>query len=145
MHVIRMLGCGLGLVAALQWPAPAQAQQRGGVSRSVDAARRAWLRHDVGSLVSGAEGISLHLPGVAEAPSARPGQAARLLERYLKPATERGLTLRGVRQLTRGDAYAELERRYVVEGTSEERRETLFLGFRLADGQWRLSEVRVTP
>ena len=53
--------------------------------------------------------------------------------------------LRGVRELGSGKGYAELQRRYVVVGTSDERQETLVLGFRSAGGSWRLVELRSTP
>jgi len=39
----------------------------------------------------------------------------------------------------------ELTRRYVVAGTTELRRETLFLGFRLLAGRWGLVELRSAP
>jgi hypothetical protein len=77
--------------------------------------------------------------------SLRPGQAQRLLEQYLGPSEERGLTLVGLRRLADDHAYAELERSYVVKGTSEERRERVILGFRWLGQSWCLREVRVTP
>jgi len=39
----------------------------------------------------------------------------------------------------------ELERRYQVVGTSDERRETVFLGFRRAGDSWVLAELRTAP
>ena len=89
--------------------------------------------------------MRLNIPGTATANSLQPGQAARLLERYLNPSQERELDLVGLRRLAADHAYAELDRSYVVKGTSEERRERVFLGFRRLDGSWRLREVRVTP
>ena len=44
-----------------------------------------------------------------------------------------------------GKGFVELTRRYVVAGTTELRRETLFLGFRLQDGRWALAELRSAP
>jgi hypothetical protein len=39
----------------------------------------------------------------------------------------------------------ELTRRYVVTGTTELRRETLYLGYRLLGREWRLIELRSAP
>ena len=41
-----------------------------------------------------------------------------------------------------GRSVVELDRHYVVRGTSDQRRESVFLGFRLVQGEWILSEVR---
>jgi hypothetical protein len=68
-----------------------------------------------------------------------------LLQRYLEQSSERSFNLYEVRRLAPDHAYAEMVRRYVVEGTSEVRKETVYLGFRLLEGRWRLREVRVTP
>jgi len=111
----------------------------------VERARSAWLAHDVGRLVEGADTVRLHIPGVAPSASLRPGQAARLIERYLKPTQELSFALRNVRELADDHAYAEVERIFVVQGTDEQRSETVFLGFRRIQGSWRLREVRVTP
>lgn len=111
----------------------------------VEAARLAWLSHDVDVLLAGSDTVRLHLPEIAQALSVRPAQAVRLLQTYLKMAREQTCTLRGVRQLAPDHAYAEMERRYVVRGTAEERAETVYIGFRRVDGVWRLREVRVTP
>jgi hypothetical protein len=112
---------------------------------AVEQARLAWLDHDVDRLVARSDTVRLNLPGVARAASLKPGQAAKLLRQYLKPSEEREFTLRELRRLAPDHAYAEVLRRYVVEGTSEERAETAFLGFRLLAGQWQLREVRITP
>ena len=101
------------------------------LSKAVEAAQNAWLAHNVDMLVSSSDTVRLHIPGVVPSASLRPGQAARLLERYLKTASERTFELRDVRELAPDHAYAEIERVYVVTGTSEEREETVFLGFRL--------------
>jgi hypothetical protein len=69
-------------------------------------------------------------------------QAAELLRRYWRPAEERGLTVRAIREVEAGQGFVELERRYVVAGTADERRETLFLGFRQTGASWQLVELR---
>lgn len=128
---------------ALGVAAPLRAQDP--LVREVDLARQAWLGHDVSALVAKSDTVRLQLPGIAASASLKPGQAARLLARYLEPSEERSFVLRGVRRLAADHAYAEVARSYVVRGTSEERTETVFLGFRFLDDAWRLREVRVTP
>jgi hypothetical protein len=60
-------------------------------------------------------------------------------------AEERDFSLRDIKEVAAGHAYAELRRVYVVKGTSEQREETVFLGFRRIADTWRLREVRVSP
>jgi hypothetical protein len=67
-----------------------------------------------------------------------------MLEEYLLTANEVAFDLGRIREASEGHAYAQLVRRYVVRGTSDERVETVFLGFRLLGGRWRLREVRIT-
>lgn len=126
--------------AAFSAVAPLAAQTR--LEDAASRARQLWLAHDTGQLVSGSDTVRLQLPGSGSSGALGPGQAARLLARYLEPAGELGFQFQGIR-LAGDRAYAEGRRRYVVEGTSEERAETVFLGFRLVGGVWRLSEVRI--
>jgi hypothetical protein len=119
-------------------------QQPAGFDRAVEAARLAWLSHDVGALVESSDTIRLHLPGLGRAPHLRPMQAARILGDYLKRATEIDCELRSVRVVSDDHAYAELLRRYVVEGTTDQLEETVFLGFKGGPSGWGLREVRVT-
>jgi hypothetical protein len=72
-------------------------------------------------------------------------QAAELLRRHWRTAVERSLTVAAVREVEAGKGHVQLDRRYVVSGTSDERRETVFLGFRRAAGSWELVEVRRAP
>lgn len=118
---------------------------QGSLDGAVERARGAWLSHDVEGLLAASDTVRLNVPGTASSPSMRPGQAAVLLEKYLKAAEELGLELVRIRRLAEDHAYAELARAYVVKGTSEERRERVLFGFRQLDGGWRLREVRVTP
>ena len=138
--VMPVVATALGLHAL---PLAAQAE----LDAAVERARQAWLEHDVNGLVSLSDNtvLRLHLPGVARAASLRPGQAEKLLRQYLKHSEEREFTLLELRQLAPDHAYAEVSRRYVVEGTTEERAETAFFGFRLLSGRWQLREVRITP
>lgn len=135
-----IVGSVLGLAAlspaAGQEPALRQAAAR---------AQAAWLAHDVDGLLE-ADSLTLRLRGTDEEAGSIPRtQAARILRRFLQPASEVAFDLRTVRVAGAGQAYAEGLRRYVVRGTSDPLVETVLLGFRFGGGQWRLTEIRVTP
>ncbi len=119
--------------------------QDGSLAEAVQVAQEAWLRHDVKVLVSKSDTVRLHIPDLPPSASLRPGQASRLLDRYLSPTEEISFELENVRELAEDHAYAEVIRVFVVRGTVEECEETVFLGFRRIRGTWRLREVRVTP
>lgn len=134
----------LALIAlALLGPLPLAAQ--GTLEEAAGRARQLWLAHDVAGLVAGSDTVRLQLPGVTYFAALAPGQAARLLDRYLEASKEIGLELKGVRSAGPDQGYAEGHRRYAVEGTSEEREEMVYLEFRLVGGKWRLREVRIVP
>lgn len=137
---LSLLAAGLLMVLC---PRPSAAQDD--LDRAVERARTAFVGHDVGVLLASSDTVRLNIPGTAKSASMKPGQAARVLEKYLHSAQERELTVVRLRRLAADHAYAELDRSYVVRGTSEERRERVLLGFRQVDGTWRLREVRVTP
>jgi len=115
------------------------------LEEAVAEAREAWKTHRVAVLVSKSDTVRLHLPGIAMSAALKPGQASRLLGEYLEDAEELEFELRDVRQLADDHAYAEMSRVFVVKGTTEKRIETVFLGFRILAGEWRLREVRITP
>ena len=118
---------------------------QGSLADAAERARSAWLAHDPQGLVGQGGSLVLQIPGADPlVPLDRP-RASELLRRHWRNAVERSLTLRGVHDLGAGKAYADLERRYVVVGTSDERQEMLVLGFRSGGGSWRLVEVRCTP
>jgi len=123
----------------------AQSEQDEGLEHAIELARAAWLEHRVDELVSGSDTVRLRIPGIAPSASLRPGQAENLLEQYVKTAEELSFDLRDIKKVATDHAYAEINRVYVVQGTSERRQETVFLGFRLVDRRWRLREVRVAP
>jgi hypothetical protein len=122
-------------------PLPAQ----GALEEAAERARGQWLAHDVAGLVSGSDTIRLQIPGMGFSSALGPAQAARLLGRYLESARELSFELQGVRLAAADHGYAEGRRRYVVEGTSEEREETVYVGFRQKSGHWRVREVRIVP
>jgi len=130
-------GCWLGVPTALQ----GQEALESVVARATDA----WMQHRVRDLVEGSDTVRLRIPGLASSSAVRPGQAVRLLGEYLGEAEELELVLRGVRYVAPDHAYAELRRRFQVRGTTEEKEESVFLGYRQWDGQWRLREVRIAP
>jgi len=117
---------------------------QGSLADAAERARGAWLAHDPQRLIGQGGSIVLQIPGADPSMPLDRAQASELLRRHWRTAVERSLTLRGVHELESGKGYAELERRYVVTGTSDERQETIFLGFRHAGGSWRLVELRST-
>lgn len=145
MRGYRLGGSWLGqalLGLALLTPRlPAQVTLEAAAER----ARGLWLAHDVSGLVSGSDTIRLQIPGVGFSSALGPAQAARLLDRYLETAREIAFEVRGVRLAGPDHGYAEGWRKYVVQGTSEEREETVYVGFRQLGGKWRVREVRIVP
>ncbi len=125
--------------------APGVAPAQGTLDSAAARARGEWLAHDIAALLAGSDTVRLQLPGVARSASLTPGQAARLLLRYVEGSDEVGFDLRPIRSAAPDHGYAEARRRYVVRGTTDQREETVFLGFRLVDRAWRLREVRVVP
>src|SRR6266545_2839809 len=133
----------LSLAALALLPMPARSQAT--LSDAAARAKQAWAAHNPQALVGQSSNIVLQIPGAdPSSPLGRP-QAIELLRRYFRPAEERGLDVTAIREVEPGKGFVELTRRYVVAGTAELRRETLFLGYRLLDRQWRLAELRSAP
>jgi hypothetical protein len=116
-----------------------------GLPEAFARAREAWLKHDMAALFAASDTVRLQLPGVPRSAALDPSQAARLMRRYLGAAQEAAFDLRALRRAADDHGYAEVERRFVIAGTSDERVETAFIGFRLVAGEWRVREVRVVP
>ena len=133
----------LPLLAALMSPAAVTAQAT--LSAAADRAKEAWLAHDPEGLVGKSSNLVLQIPGADPSSPLGRAQAIELLRRYLRPAEERGLDITTIREVEPGKGFVELTRRYVVAGTTEVRRETLFLGYRLQSKEWRLVELRNAP
>lgn len=108
-------------------------------------ARAAWLAHDAQALVGQSASLVLRLPGADPSSAVGRAQAVELLRRHLLTAGERSLRVTSVQATAAGKGWVEFERRYVVLGTGDLRRETVFLGFRKAADEWVLSEVRSAP
>src|SRR5206468_1139047 len=134
----------LCLAAALLAMTPPAAAQ-GTLPQAAERAKQAWLAHDPQALVGQSSNLVLQIPGADPSSPLGRAQAVELLRRYLRPVEERGLDVTVIREVEPGKGFVELTRRYVVAGTTELRRETLFLGFRLLDREWRLVELRSAP
>ncbi len=133
----------LSLAALALLPMPARSQAT--LSDAAARAKQAWAAHNPQALVGQSSNIVLQIPGAdPSSPLGRP-QAIELLRRYFRPAEERGLDVTAIREVEPGKGFVELTRRYVVTGTAELRRETLFLGYRLIGREWRLVELRSAP
>lgn len=131
----------IALVTALLVPGAALAQS-GALEAAAQSARDAWLAHDVQTLVAQSPNLILQIPGADPSSPVSRAQAAELLRRYLAAADEQSLTVVTVREVEDGKGFVELARRYVVRGTTDVRREALFLAFRRAADGWRLTEIR---
>ena len=135
-------GLAFVLLAVVSW-APAAAQAT--LPEAAEQARQAWLAHDPQALVGQSTSLVLQIPGADPSSPLGRAQAVELLRRYLRPTEERGLDVAVVQEVEPGRGFVELARRFVVAGTDEPRRETLFLGFRERGGRWVLVDLRIAP
>jgi hypothetical protein len=133
------------MTGAAAFAARAAAPSQGTLPAAAEQARQAWLAHDPQALVGQSPSIVLQIPGADPSSPLGRAQAVELLRRYLRAVEERGLDVTVIREVEPGKGFVELTRRYVVAGTTELRRETLFLGFRLLAGRWGLVELRSAP
>jgi hypothetical protein len=138
---MRLTWLALGI--ALVLPRVAEGQRT--LPEAAERARQAITTHDAQALVGQSSNIVLQIPGADPSSGLGRPQAIELLRRYLRPAEERGLDVTAIREVERGKGFIEITRRYVVSGTTELRHETLYLGYRLLDGEWRLAELRSAP
>jgi hypothetical protein len=109
------------------------------------AAAAAWLGHNPEALVGQSPTVVLEIPGANPSAPVGAAQAAELLRRYLRPAIERGVVVRATREVAPGSGFVELDRTYAVSGTTDVRRETIYLRFHQSGGTWRLTELRTAP
>jgi hypothetical protein len=123
--------------------APLSAQ--GSLEDTARAAAAAWLGHNLETLVGQSPTVVLEIPGASPSAPVGAAQAAELLRRYLRPAIERGVTVRALREVSPGSGFAELDRTYTVSGTTDVRRETIYLRFQRSAGTWLLTELRAGP
>jgi len=143
--MLRPIAVALLLTVLEAGGARAQAGGGGSLAEAAERVRQAWLAHNVEAIVGQGSSVVLQIPGADPSAPVDRAQALELLRRHLRGGTERRLTVSAVREVEPERGYAELERRYVVAGTSDERRETLFLGFRKSGDDWVLTELRSAP
>ncbi|OLC67623.1 MAG: hypothetical protein AUH78_27830 [Gemmatimonadetes bacterium 13_1_40CM_4_69_8] len=136
---------GIALVLSPALTCGTRLAAQASLAAAAEHARGAWLAHDPQALVGQSASIVLQIPGADPSSPLDRAQAAELLRRHWRTAVERSVTVRGVHESESGRGYAELERCYVVAGTSDERQETIFLGFRQVGTSWRLTELRSAP
>jgi len=129
------------LLAVLAGPAAAQQS----LAAAAEQVRTAWMGHDARGVVGQSASILLQIPGADPSSPLGRSQAVELLRRYLRSVVECSVAVKTVREVETGKGFVELERRYQVVGTTDERRETVFLGFRRAGDSWVLAELRTAP
>lgn len=140
-RIAAVLAVATLVAAAVARPLAAQET----LEQAAQRARAAWLAHDVQALVGQSSSLILQIPGADPSSPLGRAQAMELLRRHFQIATEQDVAVTAIREVENGRGFVEWERRYVVRGTADVRRETVFLGFRLIGGKWSLAELRSTP
>ena len=140
----RALVLALPLAALLTGAAPTAVSAQLDLEEIVELVRKAWLRHDYEELLASSDTVRLQFPEIGRQQGVPPAHAARVLREYLSSADEVSFELHQILTASEDHRYAQLVRKYVVRRTTDERVETVFLGFRRVAGRWRLREVRVT-
>ena len=127
-------------------PLPAQgvpSDPAQGLAAAGEAARSAWMAGDFARLVAGGARIQLRLPGADPSAGVGQAQAVALLRGYVQGTTEVQVTVVSAREVGPDRAFVDLRRRYRLDGTQEERVESVLLGYRRAGGGWLLVDLRV--
>ncbi len=140
----RALALALPLAGLLTSGAPVAVAAQMDLEEIVELVRKAWLRHDYEELLASSDTVRLQFPEIGRQQGVPPAHAARVLREYLSSADEVSFELHQILTVSEDHRYAQLVRKYVVRRTTDERVETVFLGFRRVEGRWRLREVRVT-
>jgi hypothetical protein len=118
---------------------------QGGLDAAAQRTREAWLAHDPAALLRGSPGVILQIPGADPSSAIGRDQAGELLARFFRTSVERSIEISVAREVAEGRGYVEMVRRFSVAGTSEEQRETVFLGLSWRADQWVVVELRVAP
>lgn len=107
--------------------------------------RRSWAAQHAGAVIGQAAGVLLQLPGQRASAGVGRDQAVRLLEGVFRRTEELATLVVSSREVGPGQGYVELERRYRLSGTGEERTQRVLLAFRRGPdgGRWGLVELRV--
>jgi len=122
-----------------------QLAAQGGLDAAAQRARSAWLAHDPAALLRGSPGVVLQIRGADPSSAIGRDQAGELLSRFFRTSVERSVEISVAREVEEGRGYVEMVRRFSISGTSEERRETVFLGLRWWGNQWVVVELRSAP
>ena len=132
------------LVSAGSLPAQgAPADPAQGLAAAGEAARSAWMAGDFARLVAGGARIQLRLPSADPSAGVGRAQAVALLRGYVQGTTEVLVTVESAREVGPDRAFVDLRRRYRLDGTQEERVESVLLGYRRVGSGWMLVDLRV--
>jgi hypothetical protein len=113
------------------------------VAQRIDRLRASWVRQDAAGVLEGAPRVVVQLPGEAATAPLGAEQASRALARLFVDATEVGLEVKTVRRVSGETVYAEMNRQFRVRGSEGTVEQQVFAAFRLEDGRWRLTELRI--
>ena len=114
-----------------------------GLAAVGDSARLAWKSRDFSQLVVPGTRIQLRLPGADPSTGVGQAQAVALLRAYVRGTIELATEVLSAREVGPDRAFVELRRRFRLDGTAEERVESVLLGYRRGRGGWRLVDLRV--
>jgi hypothetical protein len=124
---------------------PPSTRQADALAAAADRAARAWHRHEFAALLAGSPGVMVRL-GRSEPSAPMPlAQAVLTLRSFAGGAEELQTEVTAVREADAIRGYAEVQRTYMVRGTSARRVQTLYFGWRLVGSVPRLVEIRVVP
>jgi hypothetical protein len=129
----------------LLWAVAAPLGAQTTLAGAAQAAVAAWLGHSPEALMGSSPTVVLEIPGANPSAPVGGAQAAELLRRYLRSASERAVAVRSLREVSPGSGFVELDRTYAVLGTNDVRRETIYLRFRRTGGTWWLTDLRTGP
>lgn len=113
------------------------------VTQTIDRLRASWSRQDAAGVLEGATRVVVQLPRETATAPLGAEQASRALARLFVDATEVGLEVKTVRRVSGETVYAEMHRRFRVRGSEGTVEQQVFAAFRLEDGRWRLTELRI--
>lgn len=107
--------------------------------------RGSWAAQRASAVIGQASGVQLQLPGHGATAGLSRDQAVRLLEGVFRRTEELATRVVSSREVGPGQGYVELERRYRLTGTGQERTQRVLLAFRRgpAGGAWGLVELRL--
>lgn len=107
--------------------------------------RQAWAGQRADAVIGTAGGVLLQLPGQRVGAEVSREQAIRLLSEVFRRTEERDTRVVSSREVGPGQGYVELQRRYRLVGTAEERIQRVLFAFRRGPegGRWGLVELRV--